>query len=273
MASSAGLGFGGASHGPTAVAHRGSVGVFRHAQPGQPRGSKGTSGGAQVFCREWEQYQNMVRKCEKTCLLVFLCIEILGKWRKFTEMIIWVDGKSWKIQVARQSHPRRGYPEQRPQDLAWRPSRIAYGMALSKDGKLGNLTKWRFLAGKLTINGDVQLPCLITGGYASQCWRNTIRQNAGDTTCFLLCACSFFPLNLGASPSLLFISRYPLLSSIKTPHQFLGHWCLVWNNAYLLHTVQEFRLQTADDSRSQKHPKTLKQYVTEICTSIPFFWH
>ena len=192
MASSAGLGFGGASHGPTAVAHRGSVGVFRHAQPGQPRGSKGTSGGAQVFCREWEQYQNMVRKCEKTCLLVFLCIEILGKWRKFTEMIIWVDGKSWKIQVARQSHPRRGYPEQRPQDLAWRPSRIAYGMALSKDGKLGNLTKWRFLAGKLTINGDVQLPCLITGGYASQCWRNTIRQNAGDTTCFLLCACSFF---------------------------------------------------------------------------------
>jgi len=94
LASSAGLGFGGASHGPTAVAHRGSVGVFRHAQPGQPRGSKGTSGGAQVFCREWEQYQNMVRKCEKTCLLVFLCIEILGKWRKFTEMIIWVDGKS-----------------------------------------------------------------------------------------------------------------------------------------------------------------------------------
>jgi hypothetical protein len=147
--------------------------------------------------------------------VVFLCIEILGKWRKFTEMIIWVDGKSWKmIQVARQSHPRRGYPEQRPQDLAWRPSRIA----LSKDGKLGNLTKWRFLAGKLTINGDVQLPCLITGGYASQCWRNTIRQNAGGTTCFLLCACSFFSTEFGCiSFFVVYITIPPSFKHQDTP--------------------------------------------------------
>jgi hypothetical protein len=31
---------------------------------------------------------------ENMFFVVFLCIEILGKWRKFTEMIIWVDGKS-----------------------------------------------------------------------------------------------------------------------------------------------------------------------------------
>jgi len=198
---------------------RGSQRKFRRVSPrtaGAAQGFQGDFGWGTGFLQRMGTVSEHGEKMrENMFFVVFLCIEILGKWRKFTEMIIWVDGKSWKmIQVARQSHPRRGYPEQRPQDLAWRPSRIA----LSKDGKLGNLTKWRFLAGKLTINGDVQLPCLITGGYASQCWRNTIRQNAGGTTCFLLCACSFFSTEFGCiSFFVVYITIPPSFKHQDTP--------------------------------------------------------
>ena len=107
--------------------------------PGVPRGSQGTSGGAQVFCREWEQYQNMLRnlrKSEKACfLLVFLCIEILGKWRTFTEMIIW---GGWKILKDDSVGPDPPSPPRLSGANTPRFSletQSVYGMALSKHGK------------------------------------------------------------------------------------------------------------------------------------------
>jgi hypothetical protein len=46
---------------------------------------------------------------------------------------------------------------------------IPYPSTYSPEIKLGWLenarTKWRFIAGKSSINGDYPLPCLIPGGY------------------------------------------------------------------------------------------------------------
>lgn len=107
--------------------------------PGVPRGSKGTSGGAQVCCREWEQYQNV--------FLIFLCIEILGKWRTFTEMIIWAGWKILKDDSDGPDPPVAFLPRLSGANTPRfsLETQSVYGKALSKHGKLGNLrSRWRF---------------------------------------------------------------------------------------------------------------------------------